>query len=65
MIYIPNEWIRNQENTNKIFEILNKLDNDIKDSDSYSEDDAFKDLEKLDEDIIIEKLKNGIFSFGA
>ena len=65
MVYIPTEWLQDKENLNKVANILNKLDNDIKDDNGYSEEDAIKELEELKEDIIINKLKEGFFNFGA
>lgn len=65
MVYIPKEFLNDRDNLNKIYEILDKLDYDIKGYDDYTKEDAIKDLTELNEDIIIEKLNSGFFTFGA
>lgn len=65
MIYIPKDLIKNSENEDKVWDILEKLDTDIKFEDCYTKEDAIKELQELNEDIIIEKLNNGFFKFGA
>ncbi|CUU48424.1 hypothetical protein [Clostridium beijerinckii] len=65
MVYISEEFLNDKYNLNKVYEILNKLDYDIKGYDDYTEEDAIKELKELNEDIIIEKLNSGFFTFGA
>lgn len=66
MIYIPLELLKNRENLSKVHEILNKLDGDVIDiHDNYTKDDAINELEEIGEDIMIQKLNSGFFSFGA
>ena len=62
MIYIPDEWIRNKENEETIRDILDRICTCIKTTD-YKKDlsEAKKSLEEMGEDIIIEKLEDGIF----
>lgn len=66
MVYVPLEWLKDKENTQKVHEILDKLNYDVRDiNDHYTEDDAIKELEEIGEVTIIEKLNSGFFSFGA
>lgn len=65
MVYIPDEFLNDKDNLNKVYEILDKLDYDIKGYDDYTKEDAIKELRKLNEDIIIEKLNSGLFTLGA
>lgn len=65
MVYIPKEFLNDKENLNKVYEILDKLDCDIKSYDDYTKEDTIKQLKELNEDIIIEKLNSGFFNFGA
>lgn len=66
MVYIPLEWLKDKENSNKVHKILNKLDHDVIDiHDNYTKDDAINELEEIEEDTIIQKLNSGFFSFGA
>lgn len=65
MIYIPTDWLNNEANMDKVHDILSKLDNDIITENLYTEAEAVKELEALNEDIIIEKLKAKAFIFGA
>lgn len=65
MIYIPTDWLKNEANINKVYEILEKLNVDLIADNSYTETEAIKELEALNEDIIIEKLKAKAFIFGA
>lgn len=65
MIYIPREWLKDKENMDKVYEILNKLDTDIKYDNNYAEDNAILELKEIGESDIVEKLSNGFFMFGA
>lgn len=65
MIYIPKEWLKNKDNMDKVYEILNKLDTDIKYSNNYTGDNAIVELKEIGESVIIEKLNSGFFMFGA
>lgn len=65
MIYIPKEWLRDYSNQNRVYEILEKLNVDLIADNSYTEAEVVKELEALNEDIIIEKLKAKAFILGA
>jgi hypothetical protein len=56
MNYIPLEWLKNKDNFYKVRDILDKLEEDIKTDDSYTEEQAIKDLKELGETTIIEKI---------
>lgn len=62
MIYIPDEWIRKKGNEEIIRDILDGVGTCIKTTD-YKKDlsEAKKKLKAMGEDIILEKLKEGIF----
>lgn len=66
MIYIPEEWLKDKENMDKVHSILQELDTDIV---IAGEEDKTKisinKLEELGESIIIEKIKDNSFKFGA
>lgn len=62
MYYIPMEWVKNPDNLEKVYSILNELANDIKPEDgAYSQEDAIRDIRALGEDTIAEKLLNEIW----
>ncbi|WP_027098279.1 hypothetical protein [Clostridium paraputrificum] len=62
MYYIPMEWVKNPDNLDKVYSILNELTNDIKPEDGdYKQEDAIRDIRALGEDIIAEKLLNEIW----
>lgn len=65
MIYIPNEFLKNEKNLDKVYEILSKLDNDviIGDYDAMI-DNAKKQFEEIGETTIAEQLDKGFFKFG-
>ncbi|WP_315074497.1 hypothetical protein [uncultured Clostridium sp.] len=65
MVYVPSEWIKHDKNKKKVTQILEKLDVDIIDEDSFKKEDAIKELMEMDEPMVIEKLKDGEFSFGS
>lgn len=65
MVYVPSDWIKHRGNGKKVTEILEKLDADFIEQESFSKEDAIKELEEIDESIIIKKINNGEFSFGA
>lgn len=65
MTYIPREWIRNKENEDKVHDVLNKLDCDLKVEGDNIEEEVLKELNDIGEFIIIEKYKSGQISFGA
>lgn len=64
-MYIPEEWLIDKQKMDKVAEILDELDTDIKYEGCYDENTAIKDLNKIGETIIVEKLKNNELSFGA
>lgn len=62
MIYIPDEWINNKENESEIRNILADIISCIKTVDYKDKlDRAKKRLKEMGEDIILEKLKDGVF----
>lgn len=65
MFYIPTDWIVNIQNEEKIHEILDKVDGDVRDENSYTPTDALNDLKALGENIITKKIENGEIIFGA
>lgn len=65
MVYVPSEWVKHNENKKNVTQILEKLDADLIDEGAFTEEDAIKELEEMDEPIIIENLRNGKFNFGA
>jgi hypothetical protein len=65
MVYVPSVWVKHTNNKKIVTQILEKLDSDITDQESFTEEEAIKELEKLDEPTIIEKLKASKFTFGA
>lgn len=65
MVYVPSEWIKHNENEDKVTQILEKLDSDIIDEESPNKEDVIKELDEMDEPIIIENLRNGNFNFGS
>ena len=56
MNYIPLEWLKNKDNFYKVRDILDKLEEDVKTDDSYTEEKAIKDLKELGETTIIDKI---------
>lgn len=67
MVYVPSEWIKHHKNKKKVTKVLEKLDCDftVVGEESFNEEDAIKELEEMDEPIVIENLRNGKFNFGA
>lgn len=65
MVYIPNEWIKDKSNADRVYDILDKLDYDIKVEGESVEEGIIKELNDIGETIIIEKYKSGQISFGA
>jgi hypothetical protein len=65
MVYVPRQWIKHETNIGKVFKVLEKLDIDVRFNGSFTEKEAIKELEKIDEPIIIQKLKEGKFCFGS
>lgn len=59
MVYIPIEWVRNEDNLKQVYDILDKLDQDIKTGDSITKGAALKELRAIGEDIIASKVKMG------
>ncbi|MDK2905887.1 MAG: hypothetical protein PWR12_1965 [Eubacteriaceae bacterium] len=59
MIYIPKEWLKNEDNEQKVQGILSKyFINDI----NYDITLMTRELEAIGETIIIEKIKTGAIS---
>lgn len=65
MVYIPQDWLVDKENENKVHELLDTLDNDLKVEGEDKEKQVIESLEALGESIIIDKIKSNIFNFGA
>lgn len=67
MVYVPSEWVRHSKNKKKVTIILEKLDNDftLAGEETYNKEMAIKELQEIDEPVIIEKLKAGLFNFGS
>lgn len=64
MVYIPKDWLINQNNMNKVHEILERFySTDVITETSYVEEDLINDLTKLKEEIIIKKFNEGAFKF--
>lgn len=65
MIYLPDDWIKNKDNTEKVREILEELNEDVITS-SYEEmvDMATAKLRNLGETTLVEKLENKEIIFG-
>jgi len=65
MFYIPNEWLINKENNEKVRDILNKMNRDILIEGEEPIKDGIKELERLGEVVIIEKINDETIVFGA
>jgi len=65
MFYIPNEWLINKENNEKVRDILNKMKRDILIEGEEPIKDGIKELERLGEVVIIEKINDETIVFGA
>ena len=65
MVYIPDDWIKDKTNKSEIFNILNRLNKDVDFEDGYSVQEGLSALKDLGETIIVEKLSQGVFSFGG
>lgn len=64
MLYIPNEWIINKENENRIYELLKSADTDLIAIGETPVKDLLKELEEIGETIIASKIKDGTIKFG-
>lgn len=60
MIYLPNEWLINPANEERIRELLEDLYSDLKFEDSITEKEVIKELHKMGEHIIIDKLNSNL-----
>lgn len=65
MIYIPTPWLINPNNEDKVRELLENLNQDLITDDLINRNQVIKELEKLGETIIIEKLENNEIPLGA
>jgi len=65
MFYIPNEWLINKENNEKVRDILNKMNRDILIEGEEPIEEGIKELERLGEVVIIEKINDETIVFGA
>ena len=66
MIYLPDDFLIDKANKEKVFAILQKLDNDVlADALENILADVKDELKTLGETTVIEKLDNGFFHFGS
>lgn len=65
MIYIPTPWLINPNNEDKARELLENLNQDLITDDLMNRNQVIKELEKLGETNIIEKLENNEIPLGA
>lgn len=65
MIYIPTPWLINPNNEDKVRELLENLNQDLITNDLLKRNQVIKELEKLGETNIIEKLENNEIPLGA
>ena len=65
MIYIPTTWLVEPKNKDKVYELLENLNQDLIMDDLLTEAEVISELEKIGETIIIEKLNNNEISFGS
>lgn len=65
MIYIPTPWLINPNNEDKVRELLENLNQDLITDDLMDRNQVIKELEKLGETTIIEKLENNEIPLGA
>lgn len=65
MIYLPTNWLAKPENESKVRDLLDNLNQDVITDVLLTESEVILELEKIGETIIIEKIKNNEFSFGA
>ena len=64
-MYIPTILLVEPKNKDKVYELLENLNQDLITDDSVTEAEVISELEKIGETIIIEKLNNNEISFGA
>lgn len=68
MIYIPNEWLKDENNMKQVHDLLRPLDRDLFD-DCFDFDAATKnisdELNAIDENTVAGKLLDGTIVFGA
>ena len=60
MFYIPEEWLVDVNNDEKVHSILSKLNTDI----NANINKVIMDLEEINETTVIEKIKDGTITFG-
>lgn len=65
MTYIPTPWLINPNNEDKVRELLENLNQDLITNDLLKRNQVIKELEKLGETNIIEKLENNEIPLGA
>ena len=65
MFYLLEEWFVDKENDKKVRDILNKMNKDILIGEEEPIKDGIKELERLGEVVIIEKINDGTIVFGA
>lgn len=65
LAYIPDEWLRNPENKDKVLDIFADIpDTDVLSVDSDLTRNVEKRLSRLGEDIILEHYREDYFSVG-
>lgn len=62
MIYLPNEWLVNPANEERVRELLEDLYSDLQFEDSITEEEVIKELRKMDEHIIIDKHNSNLIA---
>lgn len=65
MIYLPTDWLIKPANEDKVRELLDNLNQDLRTDDLLTKTEVVAELEKIGETTIIEKLNNNELSFGA
>lgn len=56
MIYLPNEWLTNPANEERVRELLDDLLSDLKFEDSITKEEVIKELQRIKEYKIIRNL---------
>lgn len=65
MVYIPEDLLVNKNNMDKAHDLISLLDVDFMEDGKDKKDQVVKELKKLGETTIIDKLNEGFFSLGA
>ena len=66
MLYLNTKWLKNEENENKVYKLLSKLDKDFGEENIDELFERVKDeLLLIGETKIIEEINKGSFNFGC